>query len=355
MHHYTREQLAAFWPLDRTQLQFDWTIYELSDVWYGRLECQYKDLRVLLDTTRSDSWLSGQAGSACYIDSFAISGPNVQDVGPSRYTKQKQTFPSITDALLFAENWIIDKYGTPMDLLVSGLAQPNPFRLNFQPGGNWTDVAKHGKYEICLRIGSVYIKYPAPETELMLLRSAIFELGESQRIWTGAMSSPWRQLDETPPRIAAQTKEEILDAVSAWFADRYLSPMDMLVGDLQSNPRYVRSNPFRLNFHYPSEVSSFTDVAERGNHEIRVQIDPYWDNKFTVHALLVTVQVNDRPARKILDKKYFGTVFKTRQEALDRVSDWYAESFLSPMDLLAEDLKSNPSRSRNPFHVKQYR
>jgi hypothetical protein len=268
---------------------------------------------------------------------------NVQNVFHGPYTSPMgdQSEKELTEKL---KDLAINKILSPMEILSLSLSQVNPADIQlelpwyFEKLGGDTGVYRKGTMFKDLHI-SVTIKEDETGKKLIVF---FFVLRDGHVINTG------------PTKQVFDTEKEALKFCENWITAQYETPMEIFTRSL------TRTNPFKLNFHYPSQMSWFGDVAEHGTHEIRVQIDPFWVDSMTKYAKLIEVHVSDVSTGKLLAKIQFNKTFKTREEALDHISAWYAEQFLSPMELLASGLddmkyvKSNPHSNTHSNPRRKY-
>ena len=250
-------------------------------------------------------------------------GPGVHFGHYEKYT--------LKDGLDFAENWFFNDVLSPMEQLSVDL-KSNPFRLKFRyadPRGGATHEAFHGDHTISLRLEPYWVD---PKT----LRARLTLLQSSRQSDVRAIETLRAQTGQT-----FKTNEEAFEFASNWFADRFLSPMELMSEDL------AKLNPdFRLPFQ--KGAYSFYYEAKHKNHLVSAWVERLSDGYQLYKSEAITFssdgQLSVRTAGPA-DLK-----FSTLPDALNHVSNWYANTYLSPMELLGLGLtsKENP---RKPKYV----
>jgi hypothetical protein len=151
-----------------------------------------------------------------------------------------------------------------------------------------------------------------------------------------------------------KTDQELTDRLKDKALNKVFSPMELLTLSMKS----AKSNPFQLKFGYAKSVyAGFTHEAEHQRRTIAITLEPYWPAPGQRMFALQVLRVIGPPPDYIYTHGPTGGRFHSEQDAFDFVSDWYAEKFLSPMEMLATGLsddsdtaKSNPEESERLLH-----
>ncbi len=168
------------------------------------------------------------------VDSILVS-INGEPSRSIRHLLVNYDFSSVANALNAVENLYFELYPSPMSLLSIALSKPNPdFRLPFKQGAfSFYYEAKYKNHLV-----SVWVE----------TRSDCLKLHRSE-VMTFSREGQLSSRTEGPAGLDFHTLQDALDYVSHWYADTYLSPMDLLgLGlSVKDNPRKPKYVPTRLS------------------------------------------------------------------------------------------------------------
>jgi len=314
---------VALWTKARRNPELNWEIH--GGDWQTDLHlATYKQLRLEVSLKKQPV----QIVRAHVVDTMSWTIK-------AAYPDKTAHFFTVKDALNAVEQWFFDHFVSPMALLGRAMSKPNPsFRLPFKKGAYaFYFETKHKNNWI-----SAWVEAQPPSFKLHRSEVITFS-SDGQRCVT----------QEGPADMKFPTREAALDHVSNWYADTYLSPMDLLGLGLTAkenprNPQLPWAKTDEVHLHGSDDISRLIVYETRYDQTrwLRIDLSEHTEND-TPYYLVDDAYV-ETPEGTIWLGREFKAAFDTEEEALEHFENYFFTHFTTPMEMLSRSLKANPRR-----------